>query len=144
LDIKKVWNKTEYNKLKYANYQLFKKWFLENNIKKLMTETEKTHNCYDWRWFLKKGMQGLRSYEHWQNVTTTKGFTLWWDHIRFFLTIDNKKILVSQPYLHNELDEDIIKLKSFCNEHNFKIKIYDSKFSWYYPNYTKLIQIKSE
>ena len=60
------------------------------------------------------------------------------DHYMFFKTADGRVLFTSQPYADKEYIADQFK-SLFSNE--FKIRIYNTNESWYYPGETTLFVI---
>lgn len=62
------------------------------------------------------------------------------DHVAIFRNKDTKQIMItSQPYTDINDPMLYLELVEWCNKHDFKFTVYESQFSWYYPNDTILI-----
>jgi hypothetical protein len=84
-----------------------------------------------WRWLIGK----------YEKAPTLENGTLF-DHCRYFITKDNRKLYISHPYRVSPLGKDIATIIEWCEQRGVKATIHED--SWYYPGKCYCIVFEKE
>lgn len=139
-----------------SSFEVFEIWAKASNIVKFLESQPQ------WQKVTKNGLRGLRD-PYSDRVPATSHI---FDHTSLWIDANGKKVLVSQPYQYIPFDynscfstpnahyklmesekdslEYMADLVKWAEERNLKVDFLPSRFSWYYPGSTILIEIREK
>lgn len=129
-----MWNKvtkfTEYKMHVHSNKspEMLREFLKQNDIAKFMHVS----NSKDWKKFLETGRKNIAPLGE-----ADKCKMPYTDHARAFKTTTGKVCFISQPYKEVEIIRT--ELKTWAEERQLEVDIYDASHSWYSPGETIVI-----